>query len=91
VPLSFNVSILGFNYAQLDAVFNYDCPICASNLKRMWCEYACYPTKAEFMADGGEREATAPLTGMWRNVNVFIDASYACGIFTSCAKESYIA
>lgn len=36
------------NFAQLDGVFLTDCPICAANLKRMWCEYACNPDKASF-------------------------------------------
>lgn len=56
----------------------------------MWCDYACNADKAGWIEDGGEREATPPLTGMWRNVNTVIDSDYACGIFTSCAKESYI-
>lgn len=37
-----------YNYESLDAVFNTDCPICAVNLKTMWCEYACNPTKDRF-------------------------------------------
>ena len=36
------------NYAALDAVFFEDCPLCAVNLKTMWCEYACNPDKASF-------------------------------------------
>jgi hypothetical protein len=36
------------NYQSLDAVFFSDCPICATNLKTMWCEYACNPLKADF-------------------------------------------
>ena len=42
------VPFLVTNYAQLDGVFAIDSPICAANLKRMWCEYACNPTKADF-------------------------------------------
>ena len=26
------------NFIQIDAVFGKDCPICATNLKRLWCE-----------------------------------------------------
>ena len=36
------------NFDALDAVFESDCPICATNLKVMWCEYACNPDKAAF-------------------------------------------
>ena len=39
---------LAFNFAALDAVFLADCPICAVNLKTMWCEYACNPEKSNF-------------------------------------------
>lgn len=77
-----------YNYDQLDAVFANDCPICAVNLKRMWCEYACNPNKGNWLfwhddvtLDGQE----------YTNVQVQIDSDYACGIFQSCAKESYIA
>lgn len=71
-------------------MFESDCSICASNLKRMWCEYACNPLKAGWLSDQGERPATPPLTGMWRNVETVIDADYACGLFTSCKRESFI-
>lgn len=40
--------IMKTNYQSLDAVFASDCPICAVNLKIMWCEYACNPLKANF-------------------------------------------
>lgn len=76
-----------FNYDQLDAVFAGDCPICAANLKRMWCEYACNPNKANWLFNHGEVVLDQPYT----NVQVYIDSDYACGIFQSCAKESYIA
>lgn len=40
--------ILDANFIQIDTVFGLDCPICAVNLKRMWCEYSCSPNKANF-------------------------------------------
>lgn len=43
-----NAAIMKANYQSLDAVFFSDCPICATNLKYMWCEYACNPLKADF-------------------------------------------
>ena len=39
---------LDANFIQIDTVFGIDCPICAVNLKRMWCEYTCNPNKANF-------------------------------------------
>ena len=41
-------AIMKANFQSLDAVFNSDSSICASNLKTMWCEYACNPEKAYF-------------------------------------------
>lgn len=40
------------------------------------------------MIDDGTRTVDEVL---YTNVNVTIDSDYACGLFTSCAKESYIA
>ena len=83
-----------FNYQQLDAVFASDCPICAVNLKRMWCEYACNPNKSNWLFHHGDVFTTAEGTteaAQYTNIQVFIDSDYACGIYQSCAKESYIA
>lgn len=41
-------AVMKSNYQSLDAVFFNDCPICAVNLKYMWCEYACNPLKIDF-------------------------------------------
>ena len=41
--------ILNANFIQIDTVFGLDCPICAVNIKRMWCEYTCNPNKANFV------------------------------------------
>lgn len=40
--------LLAANFIQIDTVFGLDCPLCAINLKRMWCEYTCNPNKANF-------------------------------------------
>lgn len=49
-------SIMVLNFQQLDGVFATDCPVCAANLKRMWCEYACNPVKGEFLTNLGIHE-----------------------------------
>ena len=36
------------NFQQLDGVFKTDSSICAANLKRLWCEYACNANKGDF-------------------------------------------
>ena len=79
-----------YNFDALDAVFNVDCPVCAANLKTMWCEYACNPLKATFLSYQGN--TTNPYTGvLYSNVGFNISADYACEIFLSCEKVSFIA
>jgi len=56
----------------------------------MWCEYACNPVKANFLEWGDPKPAPSPATGDYPTIIAHIDTDYACGIFTSCAKESYI-
>jgi hypothetical protein len=41
-------AIMDLSFQQIDGVFATDCPVCAANLKRFWCEYACSPTRGEF-------------------------------------------
>lgn len=79
---------MAYNYQALDAVFMPDCPICAVNLKHMWCEYACNVNKASFLEDAG----TTRVNGLdYQNVIFTIDSGYACGVFQSCERESFIA
>jgi hypothetical protein len=40
--------VMQANFQALDAVFATDNPICAVNLKKMWCEYACNAEKINF-------------------------------------------
>lgn len=40
------------NFKQIDGAFGGlagGCDICAVNLKRFWCEYACSPRQADFV------------------------------------------
>lgn len=40
------------SYVQIDGVFSNQgggCDVCAVNMKRFWCEYACSPRQAQFM------------------------------------------
>lgn len=77
-----------YNYKSLDAVFATDCPVCAVNLKTMWCEYACNAKKGSFLTDNGSKTVSGQTYTL---VGFEIDSDYACGIFTSCKKVSYIA
>ena len=40
------------SYGEIDGIFGSmgdGCDICAINLKRFWCEYACSPNQSEFL------------------------------------------
>ena len=40
------------NFKQIDSIFGSQgggCDICAINMKRFWCEFACSPRQHEFM------------------------------------------
>lgn len=74
-------AVMKSNYQSLDAVFFNDCPICAVNLKTMWCEYACNEFKDGFLEYNGW------IINAGKNmseVNFNIDTNYACGLFKSC-------
>lgn len=41
------------SYTQIDGIFGSNaegCDICAINMKRFWCEYACSPHQADFLS-----------------------------------------
>ena len=52
------------SYGQIDGVFGHlggGCDICAINLKRFYCEYACSPRQSEFLKIGdGYYEVPSP-------------------------------
>ena len=47
-----NAKLTADNLAQVDGAFSTasgGCDICAINIKRLWCEYACSPRQADFL------------------------------------------
>lgn len=81
-------AIMQANYESLDAVFFSDCPICAVNLKYMWCEYACNQFSNDFLSFlGYQMSGGKNMT----EVEFKIDSGYACDLFKSCEQESFIA
>jgi hypothetical protein len=80
------------NFQALDAVFATDNPICAVNLKKMWCEYACNAEKINFESYTGSTPVnTTEGIVEYANVNFNIDSDYACQIFQSCKQVGFIA
>ena len=68
-----------------------DCPICAMNMKRMWCEYTCNRNKGSFVKGIGYQNDADPNIGN-ETVTLFtMDPDYACTVFQSCQKVSIVA
>ena len=74
------VAILQHNYKVIDAVFGHDVPLCAVNLKKMFCEVACSPNKANFVNTTGMLQQ--PKTErMLTAVTYSVDEDVACTVF----------
>lgn len=81
-----------FSFQQIDSVFGDDVPICGVNLKKMWCEYTCNPTKTDFINAIGE--VTIEVAGenkTFTEVQFSVDEDMACTLFQSCQKVALIA
>jgi len=37
------------DFQSLDLIFGTDCPLCAINLKKLWCNYNCSPNQSDFL------------------------------------------
>lgn len=87
------------SYTQIDGVFGAvggGCDICAVNLKRFWCEYACSPNQASFasVADGYTPypSPTNPDKMIQAQVvTLTIEAQTACDLYSSCSRNGFVA
>jgi len=78
---------LSQNFQQIDFIFGDDCPICALNLKRFWCEYTCNPTQSEFIeALGYKNVIINKITYQALEMNWYLNPEFVCGLFQSCNK-----
>jgi hypothetical protein len=83
------VDMIKDNFATLNGVFGKDCPICAVNMKIMWCEYTCNPKQGLFTVATGEKMDT-DVNHECTLVTINLDPGMACDMFNSCKKTSYI-
>lgn len=86
------------SYQSIDGIFGSDgdgCDICAINLKRFWCEYACSPEQASFtqisddytpMPDPQRPDQII----MVQKLNLTVNADTACSLFNSCSRNSFV-
>lgn len=83
------VTMIKDNFATLNGVFGKDCPICAVNMKKMWCVYTCDPQQYKFTWVTGHHHDDA-INKECTTVTIFLDSAMACKMFKSCQKTSYI-
>lgn len=94
-----NARLTNDNLKQIDGVFSTasgGCDICAINLKRFWCEYACSPRQADFLEVSTKYyEYPDPQrpgkTIIAQEANLTVEANTACAIFNSCKRVPFVA
>lgn len=78
------------NFATLQGVFGKDCPICALNMKKLWCTYTCSKDQYLFTKFTGVEKNDPDVHHDCSLVTVNLDPGMACNMFNSCAKTAYI-
>ena len=62
---------------KIDSVFGSDVPICAVNLKKLWCMYTCGVNKANYVNATGY--TTDPDTGKQvTRIDFSVDEGFGC-------------
>jgi hypothetical protein len=74
------VAIMLHNFNTIDSVFGTDSPMCAVDMKKMWCEYTCNPRKTDFVLGTGYKQIPMD-DGQLQN---FTKVSFAIDEGTSC-------
>ena len=81
------------NFKTIDNVFGIDVPMCAVDMKKMWCEYTCNPRKTDFVLGTGYAQKAMD-DGHIQNftkVSFAIDEGTSCTLFQACKKVDIIA
>lgn len=84
--------IMDSNFKTIDSVFGSDVPMCAVNLKKMWCHFTCNLHNSRFVNGTGYKQQT--VLGETRNltkISFSVDEGMACDLFRSCRSVSLIA
>ncbi len=93
-----NARLTADNLKQLDGVFatkSGGCDVCAINLKRFWCEYACSPRQSEFLKVS-DKYYTYPdpqkpgQTIVAQEANLTVEAGTACAIYSACKRIPFV-
>lgn len=83
--------ILEMNFKTVESIFGMFVPICAMNLRKMYCEYTCGANKNQYVNGTGyvEKMHNNQLINMTK-VQWSIDEDVACTVFKSCKSTPLI-
>ena len=90
------------SFKKIDTIFasstsggSGGCDLCAINLKRFWCEYACNPEQTNFVTAGEWKWVPsfdhAGEQVFVQQIYLAVESSTACRLFESCQRTSYAA
>ena len=79
------------NFKTVESIFGTFVPICAMNLRKMYCEYTCGANKNKYVNGTGyvEKVHNNQLINMTK-VQWSIDEDVACTVFKSCKSTPLI-
>jgi len=73
------------------------CDLCAANVMRFYCYYACSPNQTDFMHLNGYKDVTVindttnePVTINVADINITYNSDDACNFFESCSKITFL-
>lgn len=75
------------NFQDIDIIFGTDCPLCALNMKRLWCEFTCNPNQADFVQAKDQVKVTiSKVEYDALEIDLHMSLNTSCNIYTSCHK-----
>ena len=91
-----NVSLAALenNFHTIDQIFGspgQGCDICAVNLKKFWCHFACAPNQAEFLKMKGLSNHTVGPDDVreLEDIDLYVEDNTMCETFHSCKKTKF--
>jgi len=88
------------NFKKLETAFGNHgggCDVCAANIERFYCYYACSPHQSDFMTFKGYKSVVVindttqePVNITVADIALDLNSDYACSIFQSCSKITFL-
>jgi len=88
------------NFKKLETAFGNHgggCDVCAANIERFYCYYACSPHQSDFMTFNGYKTVLVindttglPVNITAADISLSLNGDHACKIFESCSKIAFL-